>query len=148
MKAEDAKSIVDLIRNSTFGELFITSLIILPIYLGAWVVVLKQVEEELWGQGVSILAILIIIYVFALVVMRFYQSKDDKILNASRRIRAYILSRGWTRMSFERIIHNIDRSFTVAFLEEVITTFPEDFRKGTIKGNRPGMVILAEEEMD
>ncbi|QMU62854.1 MAG: hypothetical protein GKR88_00270 [Flavobacteriaceae bacterium] len=85
MKIQDAKSIVDVIRNATFGELFFTSLITLPIYLGSWVLVLKQIDKNLWGLSFYIFLILIAAYILTLIIMRYYQSKDMKVERASQK---------------------------------------------------------------
>ena len=146
MKTEEARSIIDLIKNSTFGELFFTSLIILPIYLGSWIVVLKQLETSLWGIEIEILLILLISYIITLGIMKIYQSKDDKIHNASRRIRSYIISRNWKRMSYERIMKNIDKNYDEELLNAIINKYPDDFRIGTIIGGKIAIVILGEEE--
>ena len=146
MKINEAKSIIDIVRDSSFGELFFTSLIILPIYLGSWVVVLKQVDKSLWGYNSLILLILILSYVLTLIVMKHYQSKDKKIENASIKIRQYILSRNWTRMSYERIQKNIDHSFNQELIDSILDKYPEDFRVGTIKGGKKAIVVLGEEE--
>lgn len=146
MKTEEAKSIIDMIRNSTFGELFFTSLIVLPIFLGSWIIVLKQIENDLWDSELLVLGILIFAYIITLSIMKHYQSKEQKIEKASIKIRSYILSRNWTRMSFERINKNIDINYTKEFLLSMIDKFPEDFRKGTIKGGKISIVVLGEEE--
>ncbi|MBL4604614.1 MAG: hypothetical protein JKY02_02830 [Flavobacteriaceae bacterium] len=146
MKVQDAKSLVDIVRNSTFGELFFTSLIILPIYLGAWVLVLKQIDENLWNASFLVLLILIIAYIITLLIMKYYQSKDLKIERASLKIRAYLLSRNWTRMSFDRVQKNIDTTYGSELINRVINKFPEDFRIGTIKGGKKAIVVLDEEE--
>ena len=146
MKAEEAKSVIDIIRNSTFGELFFTSLIVLPIFLGSWIVVLKQIDQNLWDYEIEVLGILIIAYIITLSIMKHYQSKEKQIENASIKIRSYILSRNWTRMSFERINKNIDNTYTEEVLLSIINKFPEDFRKGTIKGGEISIVVLGEEE--
>ncbi|MEQ6124390.1 hypothetical protein AAON49_09335 [Pseudotenacibaculum sp. MALMAid0570] len=146
MKINEAKSIIDIVRESSFGELFFTSLIILPIYLGSWVVVLKQIDNNLWGKNSLILLILVLAYVFTLIVMKHYQSKDKKIENASIKIRQYILSRNWTRMSYERVQKNIDSSFNQELIDSILDKYPEDFRVGTIKGGKKAIVVLGEEE--
>lgn len=146
MKVQDAKSLVDIVRNSTIGELFFTSLIILPIYLGAWILVLKQIDNHLWGSSFLVFAILIIAYIITLLIMKYYQSKDMKIEKASLKIRSYILSRNWTRMSFQRIQKNIDTTYNSDLILTIIDKFPEDFRIGTIKGGKKAIVVLDEEE--
>ncbi len=145
MKIDDAKSIVDLIRNSTFGEIFFTSIIILPIYLASWILTLKLFNKKLWNEEITILVVLISGYIITLLILKFYQTKDQKIERASMKIRAYILSRNWTRMSFDRILTNIDTSYDSELLKLVLDKYPLDFRKGTIKGGKIAIVILGEE---
>ena len=83
MKMENPKSIVDLIRNSTIGELFFTSAIILPIYLGSWIMVLKQLDKNLWNAELVVLTILVLGYIITLTILKFYQTKEQKIERAS-----------------------------------------------------------------
>jgi len=146
MKTEEAKSIIDLVRNSTVYELLFTSLIILPIFLGSWVVVLKQLKADLWEAEVLILSFLVLFYIITLGIMKFYQSKDDKILHASIKIRSYINSKNWKRMSFERIERSIDNNFDSELLKKIIDKYPGEFRKGTIKGGKIALVLMDEEE--
>ncbi|MFD2567020.1 hypothetical protein [Pseudotenacibaculum haliotis] len=146
MKINEAKSVIDIVRESSFGELFFTSLIILPIYLGSWIVVLKQINKTLWEKSSLVLILLVLAYILTLVIMKFYQSKDQKIEKASIKIRQYILSRNWTRMSYERIKKNIDHSFTPELIDNILNKYPEDFRIGTIKGGKKAIVVLGEEE--
>ena len=80
--------------------------------------------------------------------MKFYQRRDDKILNASLRIRSYIIYRNWKRMSFERIKKNIGSGFDDKLLESIINKFPDEYRTGTIKGGKKAFVLLGEEEME
>ena len=144
MKIEGAKSLINLIRNSTLYELFFVSIIVLPICLGSWTIVLK--ELGLMTNGSGVLSILLLFYILTLGIMKFYQSKEDEIPQKSIRIRSYIISRKWTRMSFDRINKSIDHSFDDQLLNKIIEKYPEDFRVGTVKSGKKALVILGEEE--
>ena len=48
-------------------------------------------------------------------------------------------------MSFDRIMKNIDTNYHDNLLISVINKYPEDFRKGTIKGGKTAIVVLGEE---
>lgn len=148
MKTREAISIIDLVKNSSFYELFFSSLIILPIYLGSWSFILKQFDSSLWGKETQLLISLIILYIVSLLILKFFQSKDHKLEIGMIKIRTYILSKNWQRMSFERIQKNIDSSYDMEFLKELLNKYPSEFRKGTIKGGKKALVIIEQEELE
>lgn len=148
MKLNEAKSLVDLIRNSKLYELFFISLIILPIYLGSWLLVLKQLRSDLWEWEVAILIGLVILYIGAISVMKIYQSKADKILNASLRIRSYLETRNWKKMSYERIRDKIDKSFDDELLDSITKKYTDVFTTTTIKVGKKGIKLKDEEEQE
>lgn len=58
-------------------------------------------------------------------------------VRAAERILAYLNRRGLQMVSYERIRSAIDASYSDAFLEKVIATHRDTFRRAMLKGERP-----------
>ena len=65
-------------------------------------------------------------------------SATDGEAEAANRVLAYLNSRGYRLVSFERVRDKIDAGYSDAFLEGVIRSNPHLFRKGWLKGSKPG----------
>lgn len=148
MKVKEANSLIQLIRETSIFDLFIVSIIILPIYLTSWNVLLKQYNNKLWENETLVFFILIGIYFIAITIMKFGQSKNDKNRTALQKLTSYYNLRRWTRMSFERIQSSIDSSYSEDFLKKLVNEYPTEITTGKIKGGKIAIVILDQETED
>ncbi len=57
-------------------------------------------------------------------------------------IKNYFIDRNLTFISFEKLITNVHPRFTETYIMRLIEKFPDDIRRGKIKGNKPGIKLL------
>ena len=146
MKPKDAESFLEFVREATIFDILLVSILLLPLYLGAWLVILDSVLSIGTEQKVWVLVVLFALYVVGIVLMKVGAGKEDKRRRAGIRIRNYLVGRGNTAISFERIRNVIDSSYSDDFLESVIDLFPDDLRLARIKGGKRGVGLLIEKE--
>lgn len=146
MKPKDAESLLELVREATIFDILLISILLLPLYLGAWLVILDSVLSISTEQKVWVLVVLFALYVVGIVLMKVGAGKEDKRRRTGIRIRNYLIGRGNTAISFGRIRDKIDSSYSDDFLISVIDLFPDDLRLARIKGGKRGVGILIEKE--
>ena len=64
------------------------------------------------------------------------ETKEDK---AANQILAYLDAKGYRMVSFQRVRRQINKTYTDAFLTQVISQNSDRFRKARLKGNKAGI---------
>lgn len=146
MKSNEINSFVGIIRQAKIYETLIVSLFVLPIYLGSWILILKQFDNTLWNHQLCILLILILIYIFGIIFFKYYQLREYKMEIAKDCISNYLLSKKWSIISFNRIRERINIKWSDEFLQSVIHRYNFEFRAAPIKGKKVGLRLLPTEE--
>ncbi len=144
MKAKEASALLDLVRGTPVRDLFITSFLILPIILSAWNVLLLQLFEFQMMGKIAVNAILLIAYVVGLAWMKLGESKEE-LDNRSRKRVVGKLSKFRMR-SFAVLREQLGEHFTDEYFQALIEKYPEDFTTVTIKGNKPGIKLLTQNQ--
>ena len=123
------------------------SVLLLPVYLAAWLTVLDHLLDINTEQRMWIAGLLALLYVAGIVLMKLGASKEDKRRRAGRLVRNYLLGRGRTAISFQRIRDiTHESSWTDDFLRQVIDLFPRELRLARIKGGKLGIGLIIEQE--
>jgi hypothetical protein len=155
MKTDDAKSIVQLVRDASPADVAFVSFAVLPILLTGWTFLLKTVGAfpESIAPRIWIMAILVCLYVVAVIVMKRSQVTRTEKLRAAKHIRNRLERRPapYTSLaSFDYIRRNVNESYTNEFLSRLIDEFPDQFMRqpctdGGRKPERPGIRLKQED---
>ncbi len=162
MKTNDAFKLIEFIRESKIGDIFLISFIVLPVFLFAWFKFFNEFcpIPEKWTMW-SIIS-LIIVYAGSIFLVKRHQYKKNKFKKAAIIIKTYIESRNWTKMSFERIKSDINEEYTEKFVREIMKEFPHEFSSVNLKKlkekklkekkkkaeNKNGLKIIDKEEKE
>ena len=144
MKTDDARSIVQLVRDSPAADVVLVSFAVLPILLTAWALLLKTVgvlpnstTDRIW-----LMAILVCVYVVAVIVMKCSQATRIEKLRAAKHIRNRLERRPapYTSLaSFDYIRRHVNELYSDEFLWKLIDEFPDEFMRQPCsdKGRKP-----------
>ncbi|MFT5337438.1 MAG: hypothetical protein ACI9YL_001440 [Luteibaculaceae bacterium] len=113
--------------------IFLT-LFALPILLVSWIAILKTIgtPKRLAGQ---ITVFILVLSVFSLCWLRFYDLKSKQYPIAQKRIIHFLKDHQWDQVGFLRIQQNVDEKYNAVFLRKLIDRFPADFSLVTLEGN-------------
>lgn len=143
MKTEDAKSIIELIRDAPVGDITVVSFVLLPILLAAWLFLLNSVsalDQHPNLKSYSI-AVLFLIYVVGVWIMKSSESSRSRRLRAAKHIRNRLERRGNRLGSFDYLRRTVNSEYTDELFFQLIEDFPDDFRRAIIKGGKPGLAL-------
>lgn len=143
----DTKSIINLIREASPLDLFLISFFLLPFVFDAWLGILQDLGLESNIQLVA-LGIVLAGYLIGVIAMARNTSRAKKCEIARDAILNYLQAKTFTMVSFERIRQNINDGYSNAFLESVIAAYPNELRKARLKGGKPGMARLEEDDVE
>ena len=146
MKLDEAKTILETVRKTSLFDLTLLSVIILPLLLGVWLNLLNNIIPVTLNQKIYFTLAIIVVYILGLTLMKIGVTKESKKKIAGTRIRNYLIGRNRQSMSFNRIREVIDKDYSDEYLKSVIDQFPKEFRFARIKGGKPGISLLMEEE--
>lgn len=141
---KDFSAIVKLIKEASPFDIFLVSFVSLPFVLSAWLTIWKELGYQAC-QMRCFLFIVIFFYTVGIVVMSVGMIRKKKRELAKDRIIAYLQSRDFTMMSFDRVREKINRSYRDPFLNSVIESFPSDIRHARLKGAKKGVALVTEE---
>lgn len=143
----DTKSIINLIREASPLDLFLISFFLLPFVFNAELEILQDLGLESHVQLVA-LGIVLAGYLTGVIAMARNTSRARKREIARDAILNYLQAKDFTMVSFERIRKNINGGYGDAFLESVIAAHPNELRKAHLKGGKPSMARLVEDEIE
>jgi hypothetical protein len=146
MKANEVNSIVSVIRQARTFETLIVSILVLPIFLGSWILILKQLNANLWNSSIIILTLLILMFFLGVFIMKYYQWREYKMEIARNCIMNFLLSKNWNRISFDLIRNKFNTKWDNKFLQNVIIKFNSDFTIAKIKGGKQGVKLIEIEQ--
>jgi len=142
MRLNQLKNIHSWIRGTNVSEVLFVSALILPAYLIMCNYTIEQINIE-WKP--FILPIAFLVYVAGIIWMKLSQSSSEKDARDLLVIKNYILDKGFSFMSFEKLLE-IDKSFTVERIKELIFVFPNEIRLAKLKENKKGIKVLNVED--
>jgi len=142
MRLNQLKNIHSWVRGTSVSEILFVSALILPAYLLMYNYAIEQINEE-WKTFVLLIALLI--YVAGIAWMKLSQSSNEKDAKDLLVIKNYILDKGFSFMSFEKLAE-IDKSFTAERVKELIFVFPNEIRLAKLKDNKKGIKVLNVED--
>ncbi len=151
MEIKDIRSCVDLIREASKADLTIVSLFLLPLLLGGWSFFLNNLRffDQYDCCKSLIIGLLFVTYVVGLIIMKSWDPRDERLKRARYHVQNRLKQRPGKRASFEAIQEEVNQTYTVEFLEELIDKNPGVFRTCMIKrtgGPKRGITLVEEEE--
>jgi len=155
MKAYKGIEIYKVVQNAKLHELVIVSVILLPMIIGGWVAVFNSVVSvELLGKAahdkyrVVIICGLILVYLIGLIWAKRGQLKEQDIEeleenfeNAKELLKSRLENRKKKLASYDSIEYYSNSKLTAATIEELLTKYPLDFTRISIKGGLPGVKL-------
>jgi hypothetical protein len=146
METDDGKKVLEQIRDASVFDILLVTVVLLPFYLAAWLVVLGSVTDMKTEQGRELLVVLVVVYVAGIVLMKVGAREQDRLKRAASRIRSYLRIRGFTFMTFERIRERIDKTYTDMFLGKVIEEFSDEFTTAKSGTGKTGIKLALNDE--
>jgi p-aminobenzoyl-glutamate transporter AbgT len=143
MKAEEAQSLIEIVRDASATDIAVVSFVILPVLLAAWSVLLNTLSA-LDGHSsakLAILGTLLVVYVIAVWVMKSSEGARAKRIRSAKHIINRLQHRTTRLGSFDYIRRTVDADYSNDFLFAMIDEFPDDFRRATVKGGLPGIAL-------
>jgi hypothetical protein len=150
MKTDEAKSILEIVRGASAGDIAVVSFIFLPILLAAWSVLLNSVgalpmssTNRMW-----LVLALIAIYAATVLIMKRTESTQNHRIRAVKHIRNKLQCRPAPNQdlaSFDYIRKRVNSAYTDDFLLKLVDDFPDDFMRIKCKGDKPGLKLIDDE---
>jgi len=141
---KESSSILKLLKEASPFDIFLISFIALPFVLSAWLTILEELGYQAKQLLIPLVAV-IVTYFVSIGVMVVGTTREKKRELAKDQIMAYLQSKGFVMMSFDRIREKLNRSYTDSFLNSVIEAYPNDLRHARLKESKRGVAIVAVE---
>lgn len=135
------------VKKASLFDIFIVSFALLPFILKVWAEVLSSLELEqctkLW-----VIAGVVLLYVAGVIALLIANSREKKLELAKDQVVGYLQSKGFTLVSLERIRERVNATYSDEFLLLLPSRFPQELRRATLKGSKPGLGRVVEESGD
>lgn len=138
MRLIQLKNIHAWVRSTSISEVLFVSTLILPIYLLLYDYMLQEINASWKNIGIPLALLL---YIIGIVWMKKSQSSDEKNMRDLLIIRNYILDKGFSFMSFEKLLE-LDKDFHQDRIKELIFAFPNELRLAKLKDKKTGIKLL------
>lgn len=143
----DLSELLKTVKRASLFDIFVISFALLPFALKAWVEILSDLELDKC-QKIWTIAGIVALYVIGIIAMLVANSRDKKREVTKDQIIGYLQSKGFKLVSFDRIREKINSSYSDDFLLSLPSWFPQELRRATLKGGRPGLGRIVEETDD
>lgn len=129
MSNYDFKSAIQAISDASPSHLALVSFLVLPIVMNNWLETIIQAFPKI-STYLRIIALvaLLIIYMFCLFWLIKENNKRNILKNRKDKIIGTIMSRGYTKIGFDRLDKIFTPELTIEEITEVIDTFPKSLR--------------------
>lgn len=144
---KDYSELLKVLKQASLFDVFVVSFLLLPFILQAWLEVLTKLSFTDTGKCWSVGAI-VALYAFGIVAMINANSLNKKREVAKDQVIAYLQSKQFTLVSFDRIRECINSNYNDVFLETLTTAFPQELRRAKLKGGKRGLGRIVEETSD
>jgi hypothetical protein len=138
-------AILNVLKQASMFDVFLVSFLLPSFVFQAWLKVLSDlaIPPKMWS-----LAAVLLLYAIGVVAMLAGSSRTKKREVAKNQVVAYIqgLGVGKKMVSFETIRERINSNCDDRFLESLTIAFPQELRRARLKGQRPGLAMITEEE--
>jgi len=143
----DPKTILKTLKEASPFDLFLISFIALPFVFEAWLRILEKLELGLCAKYWS-LVIVLLAYIVGVVAMLVGSNREKRREVAKDQIINYLTSNSYNMMTLDTIRENINRGYKNEFLNSLPVHFPNELRRAKLKGNKPGLAIIIEENTE
>jgi hypothetical protein len=143
----EAKSVVELIRGATIADIAVVSFVVLPILIGAWILLftLMGALPQSLSARLFLAAGLVIFYIGAIAVMKRSENARSRKLRVVKRIyntleRRRLPNQGFG--SFNYIRERVDEALSDRSMLDLIEEFPDFFVRGKTKDGKDAIKIV------
>ncbi|WP_305910345.1 hypothetical protein Q9L42_000015 (plasmid) [Methylomarinum sp. Ch1-1] len=140
----DPKTILKTLKEASPFDLFLISFIALPFVFEAWLRILEKLELGLCAMYWSFVIVLLG-YIVGVVAMLVGSNREKRREVAKDQIIGYLTANSYKMMTLETIREKINQVYTNDFLNSLPVHFPNEIRRATLKGNKPGLARITEE---
>ena len=158
MSCPERRSLVETLRDMTDNELLTVSVIISPLFLGAWAFVINQtIGSDSWVwfiiRFVLVFLVIPLLYCQGMLMLRKWETKQEKRQRDRKNLVARLKQKKNSTASIERVAvmdTEVTRELTEERIRELIDAFPGYFAACTIKPKtldevgRPGVRLVEE----
>ena len=144
---KDYSELLKVLKQASLFDVFVASFLLLPFILQAWLEVLTKLAFTDTGKYWSVGAI-VILYAFGIIAMIVANSRSKKREVAKDQMIAYLQSKQFTFVSFDKTRECINSNYNDVFLESLTTAYPQELRRAKLKGNKRGLGRIVEETSD
>ena len=132
---------ITFIGEAKIGEIILLSFFIFPIILISWLKIFVELEIDFHHDKIIVAGVLLFLYILAIALTKTYYCKVAKIKQAKEIIKIYLHSKGWEKISFNRIRININETYDDTFLEKITVNFNKEFSPTKIKNVGSGLKL-------
>ena len=140
----DARTILKVLKEASPFDIFLISFIALPFVFEAWLRILEKLEFGLCAKYWS-LGIVLVAYIIGIVSMLVGANKQKQREVAKDQIINFLTRNSDEMMRLEAIRDKINKGYTDEFLNSLPLHFPNEIRRARLKGNKPGLARIIEE---
>lgn len=142
---KEYSAILKALKQASIFDVFLISFLLLPFVFQAWLKVLAGLAVSRCGKFWWLAAVSIL-YVVGVVAMFLGSSRTKKREVAKDQVVAYLQGIEKTMVRLETIREKINPGYDDQFLESLTVAFPQELRRARLKGNRPGLARIVEEQ--
>ena len=143
----DPKTILNTLKEASPFDIFLVSFLLLPFVADGWLDVMDKLSLGDAARYCGLGAVFVV-YVIGIFVMLQGASRSNRREIAKDQIIHYLTTKNHEMMSFETVRKNVNSSYTNEFLEGLPAHFPTQVRRAKLKGGKPGIARIIEEEAD
>lgn len=126
MNVDAVDSIIHLLKSiSIWGVLFIL-LFILPIYIAAWMGIVKLLSLKAWSKN-KILLTIFISFTIAFILLKIGVDKDQEKGKLAARVKQYMISYGFRGYRFDDLVRNAVPDSKESDLQQIVDRFSDEF---------------------
>lgn len=141
---EEASQIFALIENSSFYEILLIAVILLPVYLGSWIYIFNQYNIQKRVRPI-ILSSLLFVYIIGIFLYKIgyedrisynkkhleykYEKASEKIIDFLNYTQVGVKDSIWEQVGFNETRLKIDTRYSEEFLEALVDKYPDLFQR-------------------
>jgi hypothetical protein len=149
---DEASQIFVLIENSSFYEILLIAVILLPVYLGSWIYIFNQYNIQKRIRPI-ILSSLLFVYIIGIFLYKIgyenrisankehldykYEKASEKIINFLNSTQIGVKDSIWEQVGFNETRLKIDTRYSDEFLEALVDKYPDLFQRIYLRTEDP-----------
>ena len=142
MSNYDFKGVIQAISDASPSHLALVSFLVFPVVMDYWLKTFMKIFPEVTsGWKLISLGLLVLVYLFCLWWLVKENNKKKQVENRKDKIIGLIMSKGFTKIGFDKLDQVFDPKLTYEEITEVIDSFPRSLRFVRLKKKESGEYI-------